>query len=55
MVESDPMNRVDFGNARFSDVTDEIILRSYQDDKPRLYFKDKAAEADYNLVKKKLG
>ena len=55
LVEADPMNRVDFGNARFSDVTDEIILTSYQDDKPRLYFKDKASEADYNLVKKKLG
>jgi dipeptidyl aminopeptidase/acylaminoacyl peptidase len=54
-VESDPMNRVDFGNARFSDVTDEIIYTLYQDEKPRIYFKDKAAEADYKLVKEKMG
>ena len=55
LVESDPMNRVDLNNARFSDVTDELLLTLYQDDKPRLYFKDKAAEADYKLVKQKLG
>jgi dipeptidyl aminopeptidase/acylaminoacyl peptidase len=53
-VESDPMNRVDFGNARFSDVTDEIIYTLYQDDKPRIYFKDKSFEADYKLLKDKL-
>jgi dipeptidyl aminopeptidase/acylaminoacyl peptidase len=55
LVESDPMKRVDLSNARFSDVTDELMLTIYQDDKPRLYFKDKAAEADYNLAKKKMG
>ena len=55
IVESDPDNRVDFGNARFSDVTDEIIYTLYQDDKPRIYFKNKAAEADYKLVREKLG
>ena len=55
VIESDPMNRVDLSNARFSDVTDELMLTVYQDEKPRLYFKDKAAEADYKLVKSKLG
>jgi dipeptidyl aminopeptidase/acylaminoacyl peptidase len=55
MVEADPMNRVDLNSARFSDVTDELMLTIYQDEKPRLYFKDKAAEADYNFVKKKMG
>ncbi len=55
VVESDPMNRVDLNNARFSDVTDELMLTIYQDEKPRLYFKDKAAEADYKLVKQKMG
>ena len=54
-VESDPLKRVDLSNARFSDVTDELQLTQYVDDKPRLYFKDKAAEADYNLVKNKMG
>lgn len=53
-VESDPMNRVDFGNARFSDVTDEIIYTEYNDDKPRTYFKDKAYEADYKSLQKQL-
>ena len=55
LIESDPMKRVDLGNARFSDLTDELMLTVYQDDKPRLYFKDKAAEADYKLAKQKLG
>ncbi|HZI62452.1 MAG TPA: S9 family peptidase [Pyrinomonadaceae bacterium] len=53
-VESDPMNRVDFGSARFSDKTDEILYTLYQDEKPRLYFKDKAFEADYKLLKQKV-
>ena len=55
LVESDPMKRVDLSGARFSDLTDELVLTVYQDEKPRLYFKDKAAEADYNLVKQKMG
>lgn len=53
-VESDPMNRVDFGSARFSDKTDEILYTLYQDEKPRLYFKDQAFEADYKLLKQKV-
>jgi len=55
LVESDPMNRVDFGNVRFSDVTDEMIYTVYQDDKPRIYFKDKSFEADYKLLQQKVG
>ena len=55
IVESDPMKRVDLGGVRFSDLTDEIIFTSYQDEKPRIYFKDKEAEADYKLVKRKVG
>jgi dipeptidyl aminopeptidase/acylaminoacyl peptidase len=54
-VESDPMNRVDFGNVRFSDVTGEMLYIVYQDDKPRITFKDKAFEADYKLMKEKVG
>ena len=53
-VEQDPFNRVDFGNAAFSEVTDEIILTSYEDERERLYFKDKAIEADYKLLQKQL-
>lgn len=54
LVESDPMNRVDFGSATFSDVTDEIVATSYQDDRTRIYWKDKGWESDYNLIKSKL-
>lgn len=54
LVEQDPLNRVDFGNAVFSEVTDEIILTSYEDERERLYFKDKAIEADYKLLQKQL-
>lgn len=53
-VESDPMKRVDFGDAAISEVSREIIFTSYEDEKERLYFKDKSYEADYNLIKKEL-
>ncbi|MEP6900528.1 MAG: alpha/beta fold hydrolase [Actinomycetota bacterium] len=55
LVEQDPMNRVDFGATLFSDITNELILTSYEDDKPCVYFKDKSFEKDYNDIKKKLG
>jgi dipeptidyl aminopeptidase/acylaminoacyl peptidase len=53
-VEKDPMNRVDFGGANFSDVTKTIILTSYTDEKERLYWKDKQFEADYKVIEKEL-
>ena len=53
-VESDPLNRVDFGNASFSEVSDELISTSYDDDRQRIYWKDKNFEADYKLLQKKL-
>ncbi|HLP31169.1 MAG TPA: S9 family peptidase, partial [Geothrix sp.] len=53
-LESDPKNRVDFGNAIFSDLTDELLATSYEDDRTRIYWKDKAWEADYKLIQKKL-
>ncbi len=55
LVEQDPEKRVDFGGANFSDITNELILTSYDDDKTRLYFKDKSFEKEYNDIKKKLG
>jgi dipeptidyl aminopeptidase/acylaminoacyl peptidase len=54
LVESDPLNRVDFGNAIFSNVTDELIATSYEDERTRIYWKDKEAEKDYNLIQSKL-
>ncbi len=55
LVESDPLKRVDFGDAQFSDVTNEIIFTAYDDDKMRYNWKDKSYEADYNLLKKQTG
>ena len=54
LVESDPLNRVDFDNVIFSDVTDELIATLYQDERTRIYWKDKSFEADYKLLQAKL-
>lgn len=53
-VESDPLKRVDFGSARFSEATQELLMTSYTDDRTRRYFKDKALAADYEFLTKKL-
>jgi dipeptidyl aminopeptidase/acylaminoacyl peptidase len=53
-VESDPDKRVDFGSAIFSDRTDELVATTYDDERTRTYFHDKAFEADHQLVEKKL-
>ena len=52
LVESDPLKRVDLADATFSEVTHDLVATSYIDDRPRVYFKDKSYEADYNLLKK---
>jgi dipeptidyl aminopeptidase/acylaminoacyl peptidase len=52
-VESDPLKKVDFGGVEFSDKTHEMVLTSYTDAKTRLYFKDKAFEADYKFLQSK--
>ena len=54
LVESDPMNRVDFGNAIFSDLNDELIATVYEDERTRLNFRNKAWEADYKYLQSKL-
>jgi dipeptidyl aminopeptidase/acylaminoacyl peptidase len=53
LVESDPMNRVDFGNAIFADATDELVGTAYEDERVRLYFRDKGWEADYKFLQGK--
>jgi dipeptidyl aminopeptidase/acylaminoacyl peptidase len=53
-VEKDPLNRVDFGNANFSQITKSIIYTSYTDEKERDYWKDKQFEQDYTNIKKQL-
>jgi dipeptidyl aminopeptidase/acylaminoacyl peptidase len=54
LVEGDPLNRVDFGGAKFSEVTHELQATTYTDEKTRRYFQDKALEADYKLLQSKL-
>jgi dipeptidyl aminopeptidase/acylaminoacyl peptidase len=54
LVESDPLNRVDFGDASFSEVSDELIATKYEDERERIYWKDKAFESDYKLLRKKI-
>ncbi len=54
LVESDPMNRVDFGETIFSKVTDELIATAYEDERSRVYWRDKAFKADYEWLKKRL-
>jgi len=53
-VESDPLKRVDFGGALFSQVTDDLVLTTYLDDKQRVYFKNKEFEADYKWLQSQL-
>src|SRR5262245_29726027 len=54
LVESDPLNRVDFGDPIFSKVTHELIATTYEDERSRVYWRDKSFEADYELLKKRL-
>lgn len=55
LVHQDPLGRVDFGNASFSNVSKQIIAMAYQDDKTRIYWKDRNYEKDYNFIKKQIG
>jgi len=55
LVEEDPLHNVDFGNATYSDVSRELIATSYEDDRTRIYWKDKNFEKDYNHIKKLIG
>jgi dipeptidyl aminopeptidase/acylaminoacyl peptidase len=54
-VEADPLKRVDVDSAIFSEVTDELIATTYVDDRTRVYWRNKDFEADYNLLKQRLG
>lgn len=54
-VESDPLAKVDLDGASFSDVTHDIIATTYEDDRVRIYWKDKSYEKDYNKIKRQLG
>jgi dipeptidyl aminopeptidase/acylaminoacyl peptidase len=54
LVESEPGARVDFGEAIFAEATDELVATTYEDERTRVYFRDKAWETDYGLLKGEL-
>jgi dipeptidyl aminopeptidase/acylaminoacyl peptidase len=54
MVESDPLKKVDFGGAVFSEATNELVMTTYDDDHVRRYFKDKGFETDFKWLTDKL-
>ncbi|HEV3202450.1 MAG TPA: alpha/beta fold hydrolase [Bryobacteraceae bacterium] len=49
-VESDPLKRVDFGAAVFSEVTEELAQTNYTEDHVRRYFKDKGFETEFKWL-----
>ena len=53
-VESDPLKKVDFTGASFSEATDELVYTSYREDKIRRYFKDRTVEGDFKWLQSKL-
>ena len=53
-VESDPEGRVDLGGVESSDIDQHIFFTAYQDDRQRLYFKDKAFEKEYHWLQTRL-
>lgn len=53
-VDSDPLKRVDFGGAVFSELTGDLVATVYVEDHPRRYFRDKSFEADYDWIEKEL-
>ena len=54
LVETDPLKRVDFGDAMFSEVSDDLVATTYEDERERIYWKDKTFEADYKILQKQL-
>src|SRR5260370_25274548 len=50
MVESDPLGKVDFGGALFSESTDELVETWYFADRVKTYYKDKAYGGDVHWI-----
>ena len=53
MVESDPLGKVDFGGALFSEATDELIETWYTADRVKEYYKDKKFGDDVHFIEGK--
>jgi dipeptidyl aminopeptidase/acylaminoacyl peptidase len=52
-VESDPLGKVDFGGALFSEATDELVETWYFHDRAKTYYKDKVFGADVHWLEQK--
>ena len=52
MVESDPLGKVDFGGALFSEKTEELVETWYTAARTKTYFKDKAFGDDNHWLEK---
>ncbi len=55
LVEEDPEGRVDFGDAIFSEATDELIATAYEDERTRIYPKDEAFARDLERARDRFG
>jgi dipeptidyl aminopeptidase/acylaminoacyl peptidase len=54
LVEKDPLGKVDFSGAIFSELSNRLLATIYEDDRERIYWKDKSFEADYQWLQKQL-
>jgi dipeptidyl aminopeptidase/acylaminoacyl peptidase len=54
LVESDPEGKVDFGQAIFSNATDELIATSYTGEHERLYPRDSQFRIDLQVIRQAL-
>jgi len=52
--ESDPEHRVDFGELQISDADFHVYFTTYEDDRPRRYFRDKEFEREFGWLQAKL-
>jgi dipeptidyl aminopeptidase/acylaminoacyl peptidase len=53
-IESDPEGRVDLGGVSISELDYRILFTEYEDDRNRLYFRDKDFEKEYHWLQSKL-
>jgi dipeptidyl aminopeptidase/acylaminoacyl peptidase len=53
-LESDPENRVDIAGVTTSEIDYRILFTQYEDDRDRLYFRDKDFEKQYHWLQTKL-
>jgi dipeptidyl aminopeptidase/acylaminoacyl peptidase len=53
-VESDPEGRVDLGGVHISEIDYRILFTQYEDDRSRVYFRDKEFEQEYRWLQSKL-